>query len=536
MDPRRTVDLAHALRSFSRAGLLDLRRPDQPALLRWELRRWGAQAASVRAAARRHGDGIALVDDLGELSFTELDRRSDALCLAWRGLGLDERSVVAVLCRDHRWLLDSLFAAAKLGATALLLNTGSAGPQLADIARGEGVTAIVHDEEFAEAVGHLPREIPRFTAWTDEPPPGGLGVAPRIDLAALIRRAPSGRPRPPGRAGAIVLLTSGTTGPPKGAPRRVRSLDAVAQLLDRVPWRAREATLVASPLFHGTGLAHALLAISLGSTLVLQRRFDAARTVRLAAEHRCTALVLVPTMLHRILALGPVDDADLSRLRIVLSAGSALSPDLVVRALDRFGDVLYNLYGSTEVATATVARPHELRRAPGTAGRCPRGCRIRLYDEDDRPIDRPNVQGRIFVTNGTRFDGYTGGGSRQVLDGLMSTGDVGHFDEDGLLFVDGRDDDMIVSGGENVFPGEIEDLLSSHPGIEEAVVVPVPDAEFGRRLKAFVVPAPGSRLTPEEVREYVRGSLARHKVPRDVVLVDDLPRTPTGKVLRRALT
>jgi fatty-acyl-CoA synthase len=220
---------------------------------------------------------------------------------------------------------------------------------------------------------------------------------------------------------------------------------------------------------------------------------------------------------------------------VIFLAGSALPPDVASHALDLFGDVVYNLYGSTEVAVAAVATPAELRVAPGTVGRTPVGCRVQLYDEHGRRVTRPNVTGRIFVGSGLRFTGYTGGGAKDEIDDLLASGDVGHFDEQGLLFIDGRVDDMIVSGGENVFPDEVEHLLLRHEAIADAAVVGVPDADFGARLKAFVVLQDGAALSPDDVKAYVRGELARHKVPRDVEFVTELPRNATGKLLRKEL-
>ncbi|MFD5141946.1 AMP-binding protein [Streptomyces sp. NPDC058401] len=528
---KRLSDPVHAVAVIARTGLIDPLRPDLILRLRWDLRNWGP-AAAVRGAARRWPARIALVDERGALTYRQLDQRSDALCEAWRARGLGGHSVIAVLCRDHRGLLEAMFAGGKLGARVLMMNTGFSGPQFADVAEREGVSAAVFDEEFAAVTELLPAPVHRMLAWTDSGRPG------HPTLESMIESAPGARLRPPASVGSLVMLTSGTTGLPKGAPRQVRSLSIVLQLLERVPWRKEESTFIASPLFHGTGMAHAVVMISLGSRVVLRRRFDPEQTLSALAANHCTGMVVVPTMLHRILALGPERLAahDLSRLRIVLAAGSALAPGLTVRALDAFGEVLYNLYGSTEVATATVATPDELRAAPGTTGRTPRGCRVGLYGPDGRPVAGPGVRGRVFVANSQRFDSYTDGRSKEVIDGLMSTGDVGHFDADGLLFIDGRDDDMIVSGGENVFPGEIENLICGHEAVHEAAVVGVEDEEFGRRLKAYVVTIPGRDLTADDVRAYVRANLARHKVPRDVVFLPELPRTPTGKLLRRSLT
>jgi fatty-acyl-CoA synthase len=202
--------------------------------------------------------------------------------------------------------------------------------------------------------------------------------------------------------------------------------------------------------------------------------------------------------------------------------------------MDLFGDNLFNLYGSTEVAWATIATPQDLREAPGTAGKPPRGTIVKLFDDDGKPVGRGET-GRIFVGNEMQFEGYTGGGNKDVIEGLMSSGDVGHFDDAGRLFVDGRDDDMIVSGGENVFPQEVEDLLSGHEKIAEAAVFGVDDDEFGQRLKAVVVTKGDASLSEDEVKKYVKSNLAGYKVPRDVEFIDELPRNATGKVLKREL-
>jgi acyl-CoA synthetase (AMP-forming)/AMP-acid ligase II len=294
--------------------------------------------------------------------------------------------------------------------------------------------------------------------------------------------------------------------------------------------------MIAAPMFHSWGFAHFTLAMGLCSTVVLKRKFDPEATLSLTAQHECTGLVVVPVMLQRILEL---DDEvlrryDLSCVKAVPVSGSALPPAISERWMDLFGDNLYNLYGSTEVAWATIATPEDLRAAPGTAGRPPRGTVVRLYDEDGGPVG-PGRTGRIFVGNELAFEGYTGGGNKDAIDGLLSSGDVGHFDEGGRLFIDGRDDDMIVSGGENVFPGEVEDLLAGHESIADAAVFGVADDDFGQRLKAVIVLREGHELGADEIKRFVKSNLAGYKVPRDVDFVAELPRTSTGKVLKREL-
>jgi fatty-acyl-CoA synthase len=203
--------------------------------------------------------------------------------------------------------------------------------------------------------------------------------------------------------------------------------------------------------------------------------------------------------------------------------------------MNEFGDILYNLYGSTEVAWATIATPDDLRAAPGTAGAPPRGTIVKIYDEKGREVPQGEV-GRIFVGNEMLFEGYTGGGSKDVIDGLMATGDVGYLDEENRLFVSGRDDDMIVSGGENVFPREVEDLISNMSGVKEVAVIGVDDEKFGQRLKAYVVrTGSGQKPTEDEIKKKVKSDLAGFKVPREVVFMDELPRNATGKVVKREL-
>ncbi len=343
--------------------------------------------------------------------------------------------------------------------------------------------------------------------------------------------------QPPPEAGKVVILTSGTTGTPKGAQRKQPdSLAPIAALLDAIPLRAHQTTMIAAPMFHSWGMAHFLMGMSLGSSIVIRRRFDPEDTLAAIAHHRAATLVVVPVMLQRMVELPEevLAKYDCSSLRVIAVSGSALPGDLATDVMDRFGDVLYNLYGSTEVAWATIAGPQDLRAAPGTAGRPPHGTIVRLFDDHGNEVPQ-GVTGRIFVGNDMAFDGYTGGGGKEMLSGLMSTGDVGHLDADGRLFIDGRDDEMIVSGGENVFPREVEDLLAQHPDVLEAAVVGVPDDDWGERLRAFVVRALDSPISDNDLRDHVKQNLARYKVPRDIVFLDALPRNPTGKILKRDL-
>ena len=497
------------------------------------LRRWGPGVASGYAvAAIQQPAGIAIVDERGSLTFADMHRRTNALARAWGEAGIGPGDGVAILCRNHRAIVEATVACAKLGAGALFLNTASAGPEIAAVCAREQPRAILYDEDLAGAAREAARGRLSYVGWSDG---GGRADATRVER--LIETGdPADLPVPDSR-GRVVILTSGTTGAPKGAKRhQPASLDPAAALLASIPLRARERTLVAAPMFHSWGFAHLVLGIALGSTLILRRTFDAEATLQAIDDHGATALVVVPVMLQRMLELGEKAIArhDLGALRVIAASGSSLPGGLATRVMDVFGDVLYNLYGSTEVAWATVATPEDLRAAPGTAGRPVRGTVVRLYDGDGREV-APGDPGRIFVGNEMVFEGYTGGANKPMRDGLLASGDVGHFDDDGRLFVDGRVDEMIVSGGENVFPREVEDQVARLDGVEDVAVIGIDDARFGQRLKAFVVLAEGATLSERDVKDHVRGGLAAFKVPRDIAFVAALPRTATGKVLKREL-
>ncbi|HEV2754113.1 MAG TPA: acyl-CoA synthetase [Solirubrobacteraceae bacterium] len=520
-------------RTLASAGIVRPVRPDRLVRAGIALARWGpTPAAGSCASAIRFGDEIGLIDEQGTLTFEELHQRSNALAREWRRAGMREGDGVAILCRNHRGFIEATLACSKLGADAVYLNTQFAAPQITDVCAREKPAAIVYDEEFAEMVAEAARDRLRFVGWFE-------GATKPEDplIEDLIASGDPSDLQPPGERGRVVILTSGTTGTPKGANRKQpASLDPAAALLDRIPLRARETTMIAAPLFHSWGFAHWTLGMSLSSTVVLRRRFEPEQTLRAAAMHDATALIVVPVMLQRILELGQevIGRYDLRALRVIAASGSALPGGLAVRVMEAFGDVLYNLYGSTEVAWATIATPEDLRAAPGTAGRPPHGTVVRLYDEHARPVARGET-GRIFVGNEMQFEGYTGGGGKDEIDGLMSSGDVGHFDDGGRLFVDGRDDEMIVSGGENVFPREVEDLLADHDSVEECAVIGVDDERFGQRLKAFVVPREGHRVSEEDLKTFVKANLAGYKAPREIVFLDELPRTATGKVVKRKL-
>jgi fatty-acyl-CoA synthase len=513
------------------AGIVGASRPDRTAKVAATFLRWGASPATgVATAAHKYPHETMLIDERGSLSFERVHRRTNALAHAFAEMGIGPGDGIGIMCRNHRGFIETTLAAAKLGASALYLNTMFAGPQLVEVMRREGPKALVYDEEFAGLLDGVDESVARIVGWTDGEPEGQT-------LDALIAAGDDSNLRPPPDKPRFVILTSGTTGAPKGAQRSSPDgLLTMAALIDKIPYRARETMMIAAPLFHSWGFFHFIVSLPTASTMVLRRRFDEEGTLRSVQDHRAQVLAVVPVMLQRILRLPEETLAayDLSSLRITAASGSALPGELATEWMDRFGDTLYNLYGSTEVAYATVATPEDLRAAPGTAGKPPRGTVVRLYDEDGREVPTGEV-GRIFVGNEMSFEGYTGGGGKEAIDGLLCSGDVGHLDPDGRLFIDGRDDEMIVSGGENVFPREVEDLLADHVAVVEVAVIGVDDEEFGQRLKAFVVVAGEAEVSEDELKSHIKANLASYKAPREIEFLDELPRNATGKILKREL-
>jgi acyl-CoA synthetase (AMP-forming)/AMP-acid ligase II len=515
------VDLPFIVATLTRRGLLNPGSPIRVASQLTTLRKWGwSLAGELRQAAARDPDRTAIVDErYGEISYRLLLSRAERLARSLnRTLGVRPGDRVGVMARNHSGLIEAVVATALLGGDTVLINTGLPGSQLTVIAEEQQLSVVVHDSEFADRMVGLPPQVRRIDERAHE---------------ELVTGAPDGELQPPPRDGRTIVLTSGTTGTPKGARRRIPGgFGPLVSIIDRIPLHARGRMMIAAPIFHTWGYAALQFAFAMRSTVVLQRRFDPLAAMRAIVQYQCTALFAVPVMLQRMLEAPPPSVRP--PLKIVAVSGSALPGGLATRFMDLYGDVVYNLYGSTEVSWASIATPADLRRAPSSAGRPPHGTQLAILDRNGNPLPRGQV-GRIFVGNEMLFEGYTSGTSRESRSGMMDTGDLGHIDADGLLFVDGRQDDMIISGGENVFPSEVEDLLAGLPQIREVAVIGVPDREYGQRLAAYLALYPGEELDPEAVREYVRRYRARFSVPRDVIFVPFLPRNATGKVVAREL-
>ena len=536
-----------------RARLIAPMRPDRYLRMGMAMRRAGLTATvGFAAAAQRCPDRAGLIDERGTLTWRQLDDRCDALGVALQQRNPDSGlpATVAVMCRNHRGFIEALVGANRIGADVVLLNTSFAGPAMAEVIERESAgrpITVIYDEEFTDTVERALRDIPnatRILAWTDSADSADstdnadVTGSATATVDSLIEAHLGRRPQPASRKSDVILLTSGTTGAPKGAKRSAGSGGAgdLKAVLDRTPWRAEEPIVIAAPMFHAWGFSQLLFAALLACPIVTRRKFDPEATLALIDRHRATGLAVVPVMFDRIMDLP--DDVrnrySAKSLRFATASGSRMRPDVVTAFMDQFGDVIYNNYNATEAGMIATATPADLRAAPDTAGRPADGTELRILDADHREVADGEV-GQIFVRSSTLFDGYTSGATKDFHDGFMASGDMGYLDAAGRLFVVGRDDEMIVSGGENVYPIEVEKTLTAHPGVAEAAVLGVDDEQYGQRLAAFVVLDKGASVEVDDLKQDVRDNLANYKVPRDITLLPALPRGSTGKILRNEL-
>jgi acyl-CoA synthetase (AMP-forming)/AMP-acid ligase II len=480
--------------TMARRGLLKPGPPGRVLRQFGALRRWGfGLAGELRQAAARDPGRVAVIDDeRGDVTYAELLDRSVRIA---RALPVAPGDRVGVLRRNSAAMIETVIGVASAGADPVLINTGLSSSQIARIFEDQQLRLLVHDQDF----------------------PGDF---PTSRLDALAAAAPAADIAPPARPGRTIVLTSGTTGLPKGARRPTPSgFRPLCSIIDRIPLRAGSRILIAAPLFHTWGFAGLQIALALRATVVVRRKFSPDDVLETLSRTRCSALIAVPVMLSQLLELGPRHHC--RTWTWWRSAGRrcpAASPP-------------GSWTGSATCSTTCTARP----RRPGRPSRPrPHGTKVAVLDSAGRPVP-PGTTGRLFVGNEMLFEGYTSGASREIHDGLLATGDLGHVDTAGRVFVSGREDDMIVSGGENVFPSEVEDLLADLPPVREVAVIGVPDDQYGQRLAAYLVLHDGATLDADEIRAHVRLHRARFCVPRDVVFLPSLPRNATGKILKREL-
>jgi fatty-acyl-CoA synthase len=475
----------------------------------------------------------AIIDRAGTVTFSELDKRSNQLTHALDELGVTPGRSIATLLRNGREFVETVFAAQKLGVQIAPLNTWAKPKELRSAVEGTDPVLVIYDAKHREQIKESVQKDVGLVAVGDR------RRAARGSMAyeSLLRDRPDS-PQPPFTTDRgkpkIIIHTSGTSGKPKAASRgtSTKQVTSFLAMLTVVPYRRDDVILCPAPLFHSFGLLTLTVATVLGTTLVLPERFDPEETLDLMEEHRVTAASLVPVMIRRILALpaSKRSDRDLSALRIVLASGSQMSPELRQDAMDLFGDVLYDLYGSTEAGWVAIATPEDIREDPKTLGKPVAGVDVAVFDENGDKV--PTGETGVFhVKSDVVFEGYASGEETPGRKGYISIGDTGYVDDKGRLFVEGREDEMVVIGGENVYPAEIEETIEGLDGVEEVAVVGVPDDEYGEVLAAFV----RGRVDPDRVRDACREELASFKVPKIVEVVDELPRTSTGKVVKKEL-
>ncbi|CAM3189665.1 fatty-acyl-CoA synthase [Williamsia muralis] len=519
-----------AVRELRRAGAMPgVRQLPQVA----RLRRAAGEAAGPAIYAAIHGSRVALIDPQGPVTYSELAAMCNAVM---NGLGEvlpgQDRPTVGVMCRNSRFAVIGLLSGIGLGARVVLLNTDLGAKQMAEVTAREKADVILHDAEFAGVLELVDQGVRRYVAWTDQ----AEGEPGPETLDHLISSSSTELPRAPQHQSSLVILTSGSTGAPKGAPRDgAVSMSLPAGFVSKIQIRGSDTVLMSAPAFHGWGLLATMVCLLTGATVVMDRRFRAPESLSLLVEHRCTAMMVVPTMLRRFMDLDEeqLRRIDHGRLRMIASGGAKLDSSLVLAVAERFGPVLHNLYGATEASYVTIATPDDLAAEPTTAGRPPLGVEVAIIRDGARVPT--GESGQIFVRSGSQISKYTNGTSKETLHGMLNTGDTGRLDAAGRLFVEGRSDGMIISGGENVFPEEVELALGKHPDIVDAAVVAVPDQDFGQRLRAFVVPRDGADVAAADVKTYIGTELSRSRVPRDVIVVPDLPRGAQGKVTKTTL-
>jgi fatty-acyl-CoA synthase len=490
--------------------------------------RGGSLGVVSHINARAFGHKPAVHDRQGTLTWAELDARANRLARALTAQGVKPGGRVAAVLRNGRELVELFLATAKIGASACPLNTWAKTAELRSAFETTGASFLVYEAQHAAQVADAaPQDLPRVAAGHDSLRDSYetlLGQhSPRPIAPFTLNR---GSPR-------YLIHTSGTVGRPKGAlrPSGRAELGSLLNLLSVVPFHRRDVILIPAPMFHSFGILNFTIGTLLGSTFVLPERFEPKEILDLVERHAVTACAFVPVMLHRTVSL-PEDlrGRDLSSVRIVIVSGSSLSPILRERARELFGDSLYDLYGSTEAGWVAVATPEDVIKRPDSVGRPVPGVEVEVLGDDGRSLG-PGDVGRLYIRSEARFEGYTGGETSDERGDLYGIGDVGHLDEEGFLHVEGRADDMVVVGGENVYPIEIEDVIRRVPGVDDVAVAGVADQEYGRVLAAFVT----GEASEEAILAACREALASYKVPRRIERLDELPRTGSGKILVREL-
>lgn len=479
---------------------------------------------------------IALCCHRGRLTYgllwSRIRRVADALCAS----GLAPGGGVALFCRNRAEFIEVQAASSLAGLRLILASTRSSAEELAYLLQDSRSQVLIFESALKEVAQAAGAGLKRAVAVGAKLP----GVESYEDLVA---RGSPHCPHLAPRAGRsrLVQYTAGTTGKPKGAVREEgpRSLAALLGFLSRVPLGHEDIHLVTCPLYHSHGLGLATVHIALGATVCLLEKFTPAAFMEAVSGWKITSTAVVPTMIVDL--LGACDKkalrGALRSLRCVVASGAPLSPALRRSFAEALGrDIVYDAYGATELGWVTVAGPKDARERPATIGKAVPGIEIALLDERGERCG-PGRVGEIFARSALLFAGYDGLPRRSPAagwEGYFSAGDMGWMDEQGYYYLSGRKRELIISGGVNVYPAEVEAVLLSHPDVREAAVCGIPDARWGEMVCAAVV-VKGRSTTAETIRGFCRARMGTPKVPKKIVILDALPRTETGKVTKAKL-
>jgi fatty-acyl-CoA synthase len=475
--------------------------------------------ALLRICAKLHPQRTAVIDHQERLSYPQLWQQAESLAVGLQiEYGVDRHQNVAIACRNHAAVIKAIFAVSRLGANVFLFNPEMSALQIEALIESLAIDFYVYDHQpdvpispWLERALELNKALP---AYHD--------TAPSIDQLAS-------KPQPRSKlkkvkTGSIVVMTGGTTGRPKPASRKpsiFNYLPPFIALLDMVELDRYRSVYVATPIYHGFGLAALLIGVVLGAELYVKERFETVQACTLISKQQIEVVILVPLMLQRMLKHDP---SILSGVRCILTGGATLSPMLAQTTLELLGLILFNLYGTSEAGFCILGTPFLLSQKPASIGQPIWGVRAKIVNDAVEENSSGKI-GRLIIRSAwsTRKQSW------------IETGDLAYQDAQGDLFLCGRVDDMVVSGGENVYPIELENILIQHPNVDSVAVVGIPDEAFGQRLKAVVVLKQDMTLTADALLAWLKPRVARYQMPAVIEFCDTLPYTALGKLDKRAL-
>jgi fatty-acyl-CoA synthase len=471
----------------------------------------------LKIAGRKSGRKIALVDGNETLTYEQLLKQCENLSFILKEhYGLQEEQKVAFLCKNHVSLVQSIFAASRLGSNVYLLNTEMSKTHFNQLVDEHKFDFLVYDFEYHLFIAESHYRNEKILSYHENSPAiNNLLKEPNERVYKLKRSSLS----------KIVLLTGGTTGKSKEVihqPSIFNFLNPFSTLLSRLHLVACNTAYIATPIYHGYGIAILFTFLALGKKVIIQEGFNATKACALIREHQVEVITVVPLMIHKMLR---TNIEDLKSLTCIASGGAKLNTNLVEAVSSELGEVLYNLYGTSEVGLNIIATPQDLKCAVNTIGKEIKGVRLKVVDQGKEVKD--GEIGQFCIQNKWSM--------KKSKSPWIETGDLGYRDGNGYYFLCGRTDDMVVSAGENIYPIEVEQVLITHPYIEDVAVIGIDDEKYGQVLKAFVQLRLTENLTKEALIDWLRPRVARFQLPKEVVFVTNLPYTPLGKLDKKQL-